>query len=188
MSNVCNNIDLQKSIDNLVENVKGCSLSNHDLLRIQPNVKITMSTDLPKLRFSDQSLNHQGIGILLWQWSENAGHWLGLIKNNNTVEIYDSYAFPFDKINEKLNSSMKISPNVLLNLIKKSGYKPIFNKTRNQEIKLDDSTCGRWVLLRLLFKKYNIKEFNKILKDFKKDNCLDALELATIYTYNKILK
>ena len=185
---ICENINLQKSIDNLVENVKGYSLSNHDLLQIQPNIKITMSTNLPKLRFADQLFNQQNIGILLWQWSENAGHWLGLIKKNNTIEIYDSYAFPFDKINEKLNSNMKISPNVLLNLIKKSGYTPIFNNIRNQEIKTDDSTCGRWVLLRLLFKNYDLKQFNKILKDFKKDTCLNALELATIYTYKQIQK
>ena len=113
---------------------------------------------------------------------------LSEIKKNDAVETCDSHAFPFDKINIKLNSNVGIAPSVLTNLIKKSGYKPTFNKIRNQELKTDDSTCGRWVLMRLLFKNYNIKEFNKILKDFKKDNCLDALELATIYTYNKILK
>ena len=185
---ICENVNLQKSIDNLVEQTKNYSLSNYDLLKIQPNIKITMSTDLSKLRFADQLFNFQGLGILLWQWSENAGHWLGLIKKDSTIEIYDPYAFKFNKINEKLNSNMGIDPSVLINLIKKSGYKIIFNKTRNQEIKSDDSTCGRWVLLRLLFKNYNIKEFNKILKDFKKDTCLDALELATIYTYKQIKK
>eukprot|EP00466_Bigelowiella_natans_P011398 jgi/Bigna1/78321/fgenesh1_pg.54_\ len=71
-----------------------------------------------------------------------------------------------------LNSQMNISPDVLLNLIKKSGYKPIFNKKiyQNRTDK-SNATCGRWVLLRFILQRakqsidYNKKKMNEYIND-----------------------
>eukprot|EP00466_Bigelowiella_natans_P004853 jgi/Bigna1/143221/aug1.77_g17929 len=75
--------------------------------------RITTSADLPKLRFADQLFNGN-IGVLLWLNEENSGHWLGLIRKQHTIEIFDSYGFPFKNINKHLNSQMNISPDVLM--------------------------------------------------------------------------
>ena len=189
--NTCD-YDFQNSIDNLVEKIKSYPLSNYDIKKINPNIKITLSTTLKNMRFIDEIFsNVLNVGIILWLSGPNFGHWIGLIRNekNKTIEIFDSYAYPFKKINEKLNSNMNISPLVLINVIKKSGYKPIFNKKIYQNRKdKTDSTCGRWVLLRLALYQYSLKEFDKYLKDIKKKYCINPLELAVITTYNKINK
>lgn len=184
--NLCKNVDFHKSLDNLVSSLKSYPLSNYDLTNAHPNIRITTSADLPKLRFADQLFNGN-IGVLLWLNEENSGHWLGLIRKQHTIEIFDSYGFPFKNINKHLNSQMNISPDVLLNLIKKSGYKPIFNKKiyQNRTDK-SNATCGRWVLLRFAFSKYNLKEFDRILKHIKNKTCINSLELSVLYT-NEIL-
>lgn len=190
--NLCKNIDLQRSIDMLTNKIKNYPLSNYDIKAINPNIKISFSTNLYKMRFADELFNNNiNTGILLWLNSPKSGHWLGLIRNNKnkTIEVFDSYAYPFEKINEKLNSQMNISPQILINLIKKSGYKIIYNKKIYQDRNdISDATCGRYVLLRILLHNYDLKKFDKFLKDIKKKSCINPLELSIIYTYDIINK
>ena len=76
MANV-KKINFNKSVDILTENLKEYPLSNYDLKQIIPDIKITTSLDLKNVRFADELVNSQGIGILLWQYKELEGQ-LGL--------------------------------------------------------------------------------------------------------------
>ena len=186
MANV-KKIDFNKSVDILTENLKEYPLSNYDLKQIIPDIKITTSLDLKNIRFADELVNSQGIGILLWQYKELEGHWVGLIKHpNNNFEIFDSYNFPFKQINQKLKSNLGVSPNVLTNLIQKSGYKPVFNTKRLQSLSKNDNSCGRYVILRLCFYQYDIKTFHKILNEIQTKYKINPLELSVLTTFKEI--
>ena len=186
----CNDYNFHKSLDNLTNKLKTYPLSNFDIKNIDDNINITYSNQLENLRFADLFSMTNNIGILLWLNTPKSGHWLGLIRDNKkkTIEIFDSYAYPFNQINQKLNSQMNVSPQISLNLITKSGYKAIFNKKIYQDRKdMSDATCGKWVLLRLALHNYSLAQFDNFLKQLEKDTCIEPLELAILYT-NKLIK
>ena len=175
---------LEKQIDLITENLKSVPMSNYDIKAIDPTIKITYSDNLEFMRFADELFfDYNDIGILLWKTDETTGHWLGLIRNdkNKTIEVFDSYAYNFKNINKHLNSIMNLSPTLLLDLIRNSGYKAIFNKKIYQNRRdVNNQSCGRWVLLRLSLKKYNLKDFDRILQMIKKKMDIKPLELSVL--------
>lgn len=179
---------IHKAIDNLTENLKKYALSGYDLNVIQPNIRLTMSYDLHKMNFADELVNRQGLGVILWNDTKNLGHYLGVIryKHNRTFEIYDPYAFKFNQINQKLKARMGVPPRHLTDLIRRSGYKVVFNRKRLQ--KDDENSCGRYVLLRLALYHLNNKQYNDYLKKIKIKYRLNPQEVAMLYTYNKLGK
>ena len=184
-------INFHKSLDILTKNLKSYPLSNYDILNVEPNVKFTISTELKYKRFADELVNSQGIGVLLWLYKPNEGHYLGLIRNKATkqIEIFDSYAFSFNNINSKLGSAnMGVSPEILINLITSSGYKPVFNKKRLQSLKPNDNSCGRYVLLRLSLYQYDINTFHQVLNAIQQKHNINPLELAVLTTFKEIQK
>ena len=176
-----------KIMDTLTEKLKGYSLSNYDFLEIDPLVKITLSFDLRNMMFADELVNKQGIGIILWQYSKDvkSGHWISVIRQGDTFEVFDPYGFKFKDINRELNIKHGEDPNVLTNLIKQSGYRVRFNHKKLQGLDVDDNTCGRWVALRLAFPNYTIHEFYKLLNEFRLKYKIDPLELAVLTTLDK---
>ena len=185
-------INFYKSLDILTQKLKSYPLSNYDIYDIEPNIKFTLSTDLKFKYFADELVNSQGIGVLLWLYKPNEGHYFGVIRDKETkqFEIFDSYAFnPFKNINNFLGSSnMGVKPDILLNLIKKSGYKPVFNMKKLQSFKNNDNSCGRYVMLRLSLYKYDINTFHQILNEIKKKYNINPLELSVLLTYKEIRK
>eukprot|EP00466_Bigelowiella_natans_P009752 jgi/Bigna1/137811/aug1.41_g12519 len=104
---------------NLVSSLKSYPLSNYDLTNAHPNIRITTSADLPKLRFADQLFNGN-IGVLLWLNEENSGHWTD--KSNATCGRWvllrfilqrakQSIDYNKKKMNEYING--KSLPNIL---------------------------------------------------------------------------
>ena len=192
MTELIKDKNFHKSLDILTEKLKLYPLSNFDLKEIVPNIKITVSKDLEHIKFADELINNQNIGILLWLYGQNEGHWLALIKDDDTkqFEIFDSYAFPFKDINKELKIKDKnfvVKPSILLNIIKNSGYTPVFNNNRLQSI-TDDNACGRYAMLRLVFYNYDIHTFHIILKEIEKKYNINPLELSILTTYKDIKK
>ena len=183
------NINFHKTLNKLTNQLKSYSMSNFDLLDIDPDVTITLSSKIKHIKFADELVNTQGIGILLWQITEKSGHWLGLIRDRRkkTFEIFDSYAYPFLKINKKLNAQplqdgTMINALSVVNLIKGGGYKVVFNKRQLQTFERNDNTCGRWVALRLSLYCNNITEFHRILHSIEKNEGIKPIQLALLAT------
>ncbi len=177
--------DIHSMSSKVLDGLKSYSLSNFDLKHLEPNITITMSDDIPYIRFADELVNQQGIGIMLWKFSPgaNSGHWIGFIRNdtNNTFEIFNSYGGRFNTINTQLKiGSSGANPNMLMNLIRNSGYKLILPHGRFQAMKTDDNTCGRWVALRLLFHRYSINEFKNVLQTISRELKINPLDLAIL--------
>jgi hypothetical protein len=176
---------IHKMSSRVLDGLKSYSLSNFDLKHLDPNIKITLSDDLPHIRFADELVNQQGIGILLWQFGPNAkaGHWLGLIRSSsdNTFEVFNSYGGSFSSINKQLQiGNGGATPSTLTSIIKSSGYRLIAPSHRFQAKRADDNTCGRWVALRLLFHRYDISEFRSILSTISRELGIHPLDLAIL--------
>lgn len=169
-----------------MKQLKDYSLSNYDILDIEPNIKITLSSNVSNLRYADEMVNQQGLGILLFQFpNEKNGHWMGLIRKGDTFEVFDSYGNTLSTLPKALHIPDDGTGREIENLIKNSGYKIIFNPTKLQK---DDNTCGRWVLLRLLFSKYKIVDFLKILRDIEDVLHIKPLQLAMLNSVDIDLK
>lgn len=174
---------LQSYMRDITTKLKTYSLSNYDLMELEPNIKITLSSTIPHKLFADELVNQQGLGIMLYQFPDvKTGHWLGIIRKGHTMEIFDSYAYPFLQLDKHLNLPKSNMPQMILDLIKKSGYTPILNKKQLQDKKIGDNSCGRWVALRLLFHNYNLKDFHKALALIKKQTGIRPIDLAILNT------
>ena len=163
-------------------------LSNFDIKKIDPDVKITTaaSDEFLNLDFADELTYDGKKGILLWPTiSATVGHWLGVLINKakRTLEIFDPYGItPIEKLSEKLNGDVQLGKKLakhLRKIIRNNGYKFIQNKKKIQNLKnSDDQACGRYVLMRLAFYDLSLKPFFKELEKMK----LDPKYLAVLGT------
>lgn len=149
-------------------NLKSNPLSDSDLKNVINYVPITKFNKLQYLRSIDEVLNNNIGIILILTEDENTGHWIGIIKQNDIIEIFDPYgSHPKDYLR-----TLRIPPeynlngdtNILIRLIKNSGYRPVINKTRFQVLNDNIDTCGKHVLLRLLLSHLSLKDYTKLIK------------------------
>ena len=155
------------------------SLSNQDIenfLGHSPN--IIRYKDLKKFNSIDQALKN-GYVIILYETKQNFGHWVLVFKRNkNTIEHFDSYGIKPDDELDFIKPIFKIINGTvkpyLTYLLLKSKYKVEYNEFKLQKMAPNINTCGRWILLRLLLKDYDIYDFKKILdkklKEYKINN------------------
>lgn len=164
---------------------KAYPLSNTDILELidlEPSNILTLP-ELLEVDNIDEKLDRNGRAIVLYLTeNESTGHWIALLKKNNIVEIYDPYGFNLKNWDKDLaggNDKFDQDPNELINLINQSGYKYTYNKTKNQQINPNINTCGRHAVMRLLFHKYSLPQYQKVLKMIKNKYGINADDLAT---------
>jgi hypothetical protein len=163
-------------IDTKILKAEDYDLSDNDILRITDNkTKIFLYSDLEQFDNIDQILEPYGCCVILYQLEENMGHWVCLIKNNNTLEFFDPYGLSIDeelKYSEfNLRRHRGVKTPHLTALINKSNYKLITNTSKLQNFKEHVNTCGRWVSMRIRFKDVSLKRFIEL---FTKNKCYDG--------------
>jgi hypothetical protein len=176
------------------EKSKSYPLGNDDLLDLvdlEPS-NIFTSKKLLEVDNIDELLDRNGRGILLFLTEdETTGHWIGLLRKGNTMEIFDPYGNKPNEWEKKLNSSKGLNPpnGTLEKLIKGSGYKIKINNVKHQPINNDNSaTCGKHASVRLLFHKMNLDEYNKFMKDIKKNYGINSEDLVNAFSLSEIGK
>ncbi len=106
--------------------------------------------------------------IILIEEKEYFGHWVLILRYNNTIEFFNSYgtspSYELDLIPDKQNEILGQDEkylNKLLN-IALGKFKIIYNKKRFQRLENNINTCGRWVILRIIM----LENFNMDLNKF----------------------
>jgi len=173
-----------------LDRAKEYALSNFDIQELlEPNTKIFRYPELNDARHIDEMLDRHGRAIMLFLTdSENKGHWIALIRRGSNIEIFDPYGNHPHKFGKELGGSMNDmkewgqDPTLLTDLIKKSGYGVVWNNKQVQPLSKDTNTCGRHSVLRLLFHKYPLKEYQGILKKIQKETGVSPDDLATFLT------
>jgi len=144
----------------------------------------------------DELLDNSGRGILLFRnEADNVGHWIGLLKKGNNIEIFDPYGYKSNEWNKRLGGSLenhkewRQDRDYLLQKLNDDGYnviqsKRIFQPRNNQ----NNQTCGKVVSLRLLLHKLNQSDFYKFMDNIKKNYGINTNDLATGLSYTEIGK
>lgn len=159
-------------IDRIIVDAEKYPLTGADMLRIADGkTNIIVYEDLEGVNSIDDILSPYDACIILYQTSENFGHWITLLKTSeNSLEFYDSYALSVD---EELNLDNefhkrihegKIVPH-LSHLIQESGYNVKSNKVRLQQNLEDVNTCGRYAALRVRLRDFSMEKFNGLWKN-----------------------
>lgn len=156
------------------------SLSNNDILNYLDN-KCNFHTykELKNFNNIDELLGKYNKCVLLYLTKENYGHYTALYKVGNTIYFFDPYGYMIDDelkfvpkhLKKELNSDYRYLTELLYN----SGYDVEYNEYQLQKKKIGINTCGRWVILRLIYPKISINDFYKLFNEVKDKIDLDKL-------------
>jgi hypothetical protein len=132
-------------------------LSDTDIKKsLGPTCRIIEYSHLADYDSIDQLLtsNYDYVVILIETTSQNVGHWVCLLKYDNTVEFFNSYGKPPDYQKNKLISPQKNkefgqTENLLNALLLKTNYRIVFNNVDLQLFVNHSETCGRYVINRI---------------------------------------
>lgn len=174
------------------EDIKSYSLSDSDMKKVIPTLRIISYPDLLKAQSLDDVLDEKGRLMLLYLTEDqNTGHWVCLLKRKGTdvVEYFDPYGgygpdgesewLSADELEEFGQDTKQLSK-----LIRNSPYKLVVNKTPFQKDKSDNNTCGRHCLCRLYMKHLSLPEYTKLLKN----SGVSPDDFVSGFTYNLIGK
>lgn len=127
-------------------------LSGTDIIKWIPNVNLMKYkqlkeyTSLPRLPL-----------VLLYEIKDSFGHWVILFETPEGIEHFDSYGYKPDDEFSFIPTNFKPDNKYLLDMLSKRD-----DVNYNQYIfqkKGHIATCGRWVILRYLFRHLNIDQF-----------------------------
>lgn len=168
-----------------VNAIKHHPMSNLDIRQYLPDAKIKSIFELAEYETIDDLLpNKVDYCFLLYERQRGYGHWCLIMKYDNTIEYFDSYATMTDKygyktsvdaplqwVSNKRNEELGQYP-FITNMLKNCDYDVIYNGVRFQSTKdPNTATCGRWCLFRVLClieHNLGLKEFQKMIKQIYK--------------------
>ena len=173
-------------------NIESYSLSESDIQKMIPTLKIIPYPDLLKAQKIDDVLDGKGRLMLLYLTEdENTGHWVCLLKyrNSNTLEYFDPYGNYKPDGESKWLSPQKLkqfgqASKKLTQLLQDSPYEIKSNAYPFQTDKINMNTCGRHTTTRLYFKHLKLPEYIKLVES----TGLRPDEFVSAFTYNLIGK
>lgn len=162
---------------NNIKQIQQTPISDALIRKYFPKANIVMYNELPNYNNIEQLLPHdKSFFILMYQNSENEGHWTALLRQKNTIEYFDSYgSYPDDNLkwfSKEKNGSLGIDSKYLSKLLNKTKLKVIYNTEPYQADGSKIATCGRHVLLRLMNIDKGLLKYHKYIKaQMKKNGC-----------------
>lgn len=174
----------EKKIRNQMKKLEYKSLSGEDVLNLcGGKANLFTYPNLVKFNNIKQLLGKHGAAIILYLTSENYGHWVCLLQQDNkTLSFFDSYALMPDDELKFAPINFRLSHNQyyphLTYLLYNSGYDIDYNSHKLQSNKKDTTTCGRWVGARIAMRALTNDEFAKLFVGSKST----PDELVTAFT------
>jgi len=137
-------------------------LKGDDIIKWMPNVKLMRYkefknyTTLPRLPI-----------VVLYEIKKDFGHWVLIFKSPEGIEHFDSYGYKpddeFSFIPNNYKTLMSGQDNkYLLNLLSKRN--DVNYNQYHFQAEGPYATCGRWAILRYLFKDLTIDQFYNMIK------------------------
>jgi hypothetical protein len=193
-------VELQRAIQQAeaIENrgnkaeIEGYALSESDIQKMIPTLKIVSYNDLHNARTIDDVLDEKGRLMLLYLTeSEMMGHWVCLLnyRNSNILEYFDPYGnYKPDGESEWLTPAklkqLGQSTKKLTQLLDASQYEVKSNAFPFQTDRFNMNTCGRHCTVRLYFKNLVLPDYIKLVKS----TGLAPDDFVCAFTYNLIGK
>ena len=174
---------MSHSIKNLIKKSELVELTGTQMnLITEGKCRIVPYEELENCKTIDECFDGKQGLILLYQKTNNNGHWCLLSKENaNTLNWFDPYSYQMDEEIKFSDYNLRVHNGVetphLTALIEKSNYKLNQNKVRFQKMANDINTCGRWVACRFRMRSYSNKEFESLFKGVDGDFYVSALTI-----------
>ena len=172
--------------------VESYSLSESDIQKMIPTLKIIPYPDLLRAKSIDDVLDDKGRLMLLYLTeNENTGHWVCLLnyRNSKIIEYFDPYGnYKPDGeakwISKEKQKQFGQASKKLTQLLQSSSYQVKSNAYPFQKDKINMNTCGRHCTTRLYFKNLKLPEYVKLVES----TGLTPDEFVCAWTYNLIGK
>jgi len=155
------------------EEIRGYSLSDADIHKMIPTLKVITYPELLEYNTIDDALDEKGrLMILYLTQNENTGHWTCLLRSRDKkkLEFFDPYGgYKPDQESEWLSDSKlkQFNQNTehLTKLLKESPYKIVYNRYPFQNESPNIATCGRHCTTRLYFKHLTLPQYTQMVLD-----------------------
>lgn len=128
---------------------------------------------------------HKSFVIILIEHEINKGHWIALLRYNNIIEAFNSYGnkpnkedfVMSDEYNLKVlqQDENNLKLNYLLEKVKNK-FEIIYNNVPFQSENQKVSTCGRWLILRIIMMLYfdmDLEDFVEFMEEQKENLKMD---------------
>jgi len=168
LSYMVSNIDLQHKINHKVRIIEYKFLYKYDdIIKLLPNPFSIL------IILIDTSLT-------------TGGHWTALIRKNEILTYFDSYAKKVDAELQYINSNIRNQihedrPYLSMLLAKaiKQGYKLEYNTVEFQKYNSNINTCGKWIacIANAFIEGLNLNDFQDLIKKKKKQTGMSYDEL-----------
>lgn len=178
------------SIKKILNDISNKPLSGIEILKmLKGRTKIIIYPKLEQYNDIDEILKPYGSCVILYLTQKNYGHWVCLIDHDDRIEFYDPYKnYTPDSELKNIDYNFRIESNqiypYLAMLLCKSKKDIEYNNYEFQKFNKNIKTCGRHCVSRILFKKYKLDEYNKIIKTLCKEYNLTPDQLVTYITKN----
>lgn len=154
------------------EEIKAYPLSETDMRKVIPTLKIVSYPDILDASSIDEVLDEKGRLMLLYLTeNESTGHWVCLLKlrDQPIIEYFDPYGNYKPDGEKKWISKEKQrdfgqDTDKLTKLLKNSPYTIKSSSVPFQEEANDMNTCGRHCLTRLYFKHLDLPAYTEMVK------------------------
>jgi hypothetical protein len=152
-------------MDHRVATAERRELSDADIRRALPGIKIWTQPELAKLRSVDDLFDDQGRAVILFLTrSKREGHWTALWRTpSGELEFFDSYGRSPDSERAWLSPAQRRrlgeTEPVLTQLLRRQHHPVIVSKLRLQSSDPAIQTCGDHVIARLLHKEMSDRQY-----------------------------
>ena len=185
-------IQQAEALEHKMPQIESYSLSETDIQKMIPTLKIIPYPDLLKAQKIDDVLDEKGRLMLLYLTeNQNTGHWVTLLKyrNSNIIEYFDPYGNYRPDGESKWLTPQKLkelgqATKKLTQLLNESPYEIKSNAFPFQKDKMNMNTCGRHCTTRLYFKHLRLPEYIKLVES----TGLPPDTFVSAFTYNLIGK
>lgn len=154
------------------------SLSDDDIKQLDPRLNVLVYSDFKTMSPFD-IINKMPL-VILYQRTEDTGHWVLLHKVGKDIEFFDSYGFKPDEEFRFLPQQPHYIAKLLYTL-HSMGVNVHYNQHVLQEDKPQINTCGRHVVVRHLHGG-DIDDYKQFLDKMRDKVGLNYDEIVTILT------
>jgi hypothetical protein len=176
--------------------IQAYALSESDMRKVIPTLKILSYTDLLDSDSIDDVLDDKGRLMLLYLTeNESTGHWVCLLKlrDSNIIEYFDPYSNYKPDGEKKWLSAEKLrefgqDTDHLTKMLKNSPYTVKSNAVPFQQDKNNMNTCGRHCLVRLYLKHLSLPEYATLVEDACEEGGITPDDFVSGFSYNMIQK
>ena len=172
-----------EKLSEIMEKYKNVALSDDDIKKFMGDkAKIITYSQLKDYTTVDQLLSPFNVVFILFEWRKSYGHWILLLKNEETIEYFDPYGHFVDywlgKISEPFRTDSGQKDPMLTKLLVEYDGEMSWNNFDFQKYNKKIRTCGMWCVLRALLKELPLDIFRDLFYGKHSDDLAAFLLLA----------